>query len=213
MVDYQQRVAYLLSLEGGNISALARSTGVSRRTLRRMLQNADATGRARFDARRYDATLRDRINRNFRNRATPRARRDEAKLRGENRDQVRILPELVDEAQARRSFNTFNRLGIPTSVSAQISVAYKDDDGEIPLEMIETQFTTLYTQGIRQPSVDEAKENLAQVLTEFINADHRFFGNSPTRIIIDPLPDGNPEEGISYQAAFLYRVYQPVGEV
>ena len=175
-----------------------------------MLQDRDATGRERFDARRYDPAIRRRVNRRFRANASDRAKRDEQKKRGENKDQTRILPELMTESEARRLFNTMSRLGIRVSVSAQVSVAYKDDDGEIPLENVETQFATLYTQGIRQPSVDEAKENLAQVLTEFINADHRYFGNSPTRLIIDPIANGDPEEGISYVEAFRYRVYQPL---
>jgi transposase-like protein len=211
MVDYQQRTAYLLSLEGGNISALARSTGVSRRTLRRMLQGRESTG-GRQLARSFDPDVRNRINRNFRRKATPRARRDERKERGIDRDQVRILPELSTYQEAQRIFRTFQRLDLNVSVSGQVSVAYKDDTGEIPLDMVETEFTTLYTQGIRQPSVDEALENLEGVLTQFINADHQFFGNSPTRIIIDPIPNGDPDEGSSYSQAFLYRVYRPVGE-
>ena len=106
------------------------------------------------------------------------------------------------------------RLGIRVSVSAEVSVAYKDDDGENPLDEVETQYTTLFTQGIRQPNPDTAERNLSQVLTQFINADHQFFGNSPIRIILDPLPlaGNNPEEGESYAQAFCYRVYQPLYE-
>ena len=213
MVDYSQRVGYLLALEGGNISALAERTGVSRRTLRRMITGKQSVGgRNQRQVSKFGSDARNRINRRFRRLASDRAKRDEKKARGKDKDQIRILPELVDEATARRLFRSLERLGLNPSVSAQISVAYKDDDGEIPLELVETQFATLYTQGIRQPSVDDAKDNLSQVLTSFINADHRFHGNSPTRLILDPLPNGDPDEGSSYVEAFLYRVYQPLRE-
>lgn len=214
MVDYQARAAYLLAREGGNISAVSRSTGLSRRSLRRMLQGSDRTGGEAL-GRSFDPAVRNRLNRAFRRDATARARRDDQRKRGINKDQTVILPECVSKSEADRLFATMQRLGLRVSVSAEVSVAYKDDDGEIPLDKVETQYTTLFTQGIRQPDPDTARTNLSQVLTEFINADHNFFGNSPIRIILDPLPlaGNDPEEGESYAHAFCYRVYQPlIGE-
>ena len=212
MVDYQARAAYLLSLEGGNISALARSTGVSRRTLRRMLQGSDRTGGQPYTARSFDPAVRRRFNRAFRRDATPRARREDQRKRGEDKDQTVILPEPMTKAEAQRVLRVYQRLGVNVWVSGEVSVAYKDDDGEIPLDLVETQYTTLFTQGMRQPDVETAETNLAQVLTEFINADHVFHGNSPIRVILDPLPLAGyePDEGMSYAQAFRYRVYQPL---
>jgi antitoxin component of RelBE/YafQ-DinJ toxin-antitoxin module len=145
---------------------------------------------------------------------------------GRNKDQTRITPELVDKATADRLYARFTALGINVSVSAEIFVAYKDDDGTLPLQLVETQTTTLYTQGIRQPNPDVARDNLANVLTQFINEDHNTRGNSPIRIIIDPLVGGfssveelessyDDEEielsdGMAYESYFKYRVYRPI---
>ena len=228
MVDYSLRTGYLLALEGGNISALSRSTGVSRRTLRRMLQGREATGEP-AKAMRFDPEIRERLNRSYRRRASNEAKRQEAIPRGPEKDEHRVMPELQTETQARAYEATMLRLGLAVRVSARISVAYKEDDGEIPLDMVEVQFDTVYSHGSAHPSVEAAKQSLIDALTDFINEDHNRFGNSPVRVIIDPLPDGwdSPEamleaygeedpvdfmDGEAYVNSFRYRVWRPMRE-
>ena len=149
-------------------------------------------------------------------------------MRGKNKDQQRVMPELLDEADARRFERAMNRLGLPVRVGARISVAYLNDTGDIPLEALEIEYTTIYSQNASLPSVEEAKANLVEVLTGFINEDHDAFGNSPIRIIVDPLPEGfaNAEnliaeygdgeelpDGLAYAYAFRYRVWRPMNEM
>ena len=234
MVDYSLRVGYLLALEGGNISALARSFGldgegnprVSRRTLRRMLTGRQSVeGENRRRIRSFTPEVRNRVNRAFRDRATNAARRQESVKRGANKDQQRVMPELMDEANARRFERAMRRLGLPVRVGARIAVAYLNDTGDIPLEAVEIEYSTIYSQNAALPTVDEAKDNLIDVLTAFINEDHDAFGNSPIRIIVDPLPEGfanaenlideygggeNLPDGAAYSYAFRYRVWRPM---
>ena len=226
MVDYSLRVGYLLGLEGGNISALSRSLGVSRRTLRRMLTQKESVGGVNQRQRsRFTPEVRNRINRNFRRKATAAARRQEKVPRGENKDQFRVMPELMNEADALRYERTMNRLRIPIKVNARIAVAYLNDTGDIPLEALEVEYTTIYSQGSALPSVLDARENLIEVLTDFINEDFNAFGNSPVRVVIDPLPegfgeaenlieqygnDGNLPDGAAYAYAFRYRIWRPM---
>lgn len=220
----------MLALEGGNISKLAESTGISRRSLRRMLTGKQSVaGVNRSKVPKFDKATRDKLNRDFRKRATPAAKRQESQLRGVNKDQQRVMPELLNEADARRFEASMKRLGILYRIGARVSVAFLNDTGDIPLEALEIEYTTVYSQNAALPSVDAAKENLIDVLTGFINADHDRFGNSPIRIIIDPLPEGfgeaeslidqygggeNLPDGAAYSHAFRYRVWRPMeGEV
>ena len=226
MVDYSLRAGYLLALEGGNISKLAETTGISRRSLRRMLtgkQSVDGVNQKRVKS--IDKKTRDRLNRVFRDKATNAAKRQEKQLRGDNKDQQRVMPELLDEAGARGFEASMKRLGISYRIGARIAVAYLNDTGDIPLAALEIEYTTIYSQNAALPTVDDAKDNLIDVLTGFINADHDRFGNSPIRVIIDPLPEGfgeaetlmdqygggeNLPDGAAYSYAFRYRVWRPM---
>ena len=139
------------------------------------------------------------------------------------------MPELQSEVEAKAYAKTMERLGLPVRVSGRVSVAYKEDDGEIPLDMVEVQFTTVYSQGSAHPSVDNAKDSLIESLTNFINYDHAAVPGSPVRVIIDPLPDGWDSEdammetygeeeppdfmdGEAYVNSFRYRVWRPMRE-
>lgn len=226
MVDYSFRAGYLLALEGGNISKLAESTGVSRRSLRRMLTGKQSVaGTNQKKVPRFDKATRDKLNRSFRKRASEAAKRQEKKARGDNKDQFRVMPELLNEADAKRFERSMQRLGIPYRVGARIAVGYLNDTGDIPLGALEIEYSTVYSQNAALPTVDDAKENLIDVLTGFINADHDRFGNSPIRIIIDPLPEGfgeaenlideygggaNIPDGAAYSYAFRYRIWRPM---
>ena len=131
----------------------------------------------------------------------------------------------MQEAAALRYERTMNRLGIPIKVNARVAVAYLNDTGDIPLEALEIEYSTVYSQGSALPSVLDARENLIEVLTDFINEDFNRFGNSPVRIILDPLPegfgnaenlieeygnDGDLPDGAAYAYAFRYRIWRPM---
>jgi predicted transcriptional regulator len=205
MVEYRQRIGYLLSKFDGNISAVARETGMSRRQIRRILTGKE-TARGR-DQSAYEppAASKAKIDAAFEREATDAAKRQEERY---GRSQARLL----DEEAAKNLQETYRRNNMVFRVSARITVLYKDqlDAGE-DLAQVETQQTTIYSRGAAHADVDAAKESLTEAIDDFINADEKM-GNSPIRIIIDPEAQGPPMEGASYQTHFQYRVWLPVSQ-
>ena len=197
MVDYSLRAGYLLSLAGGNISELSRMTGMSRRNLRRVMsgrQTADP------DSVRYEPTTKAKrqINLQWNRRASALAKRQEAIPRGPKRDQHRVQPKLLNEADAKRLAGAFERMNIPFGVNARIAVVYI-------MEIEQGVFTdreeeTLYSAGSAHPTVDAAKDSLTEVFERWQAGDLE--KGSPEKIILDP-----PEP---YEDAYRYRVWRPM---
>ena len=205
MVEYRQRIGYLLSKFDGNISAVARETGMSRRQIRRVLTGKETARGQDQSAYEPPASSKAKIDAAFEREATDAAKRQEDQY---GRSQARLL----DEEGAKNLQETYRRNNMVFRVSSRITVLYKDqlDAGE-DLTLVETQQSTIYSRGAAHGSVDAAKDSLIEALDDFINADEKF-GNSPTRIIIDPEAEGPPMEGQSYQLHFQYRVWLPLSQ-
>jgi len=205
MVEYRQRIGYLLSKFDGNISAVARETGMSRRQIRRILTGKETARGQDQSAYEPPASSKEKIDAAFEREATDAAKRQEEQY---GRSQARLL----DEEAAKNLQETYRRNNMVFRVSARITVLYKDqlDAGE-DLSQVETQQSTIYSRGAAHGSVDAAKDSLTEAIDDFINADEKF-GNSPIRIIIDPEAEGPPMEGQSYQTHFQYRVWLPLSQ-
>mgnify|MGYP003653386937 CR=1 FL=1 len=205
MVEYRQRIGYLLSKFDGNISAVARETGMSRRQIRRVLTGKETARGQDQSAYEPPASSKAKIDAAFEREATDAAKRQEEQY---GRSQARLL----DEEGAKNLQETYRRNNMVFRVSSRITVLYKDqlDAGE-DLSQVETQQSTIYSRGAAHGSVDAARDSLIEALDDFINADEKF-GNSPTRIIISPEATDAPMEGASYQTHFQYRVWLPLSQ-
>ena len=97
MVEYRQRIGYLLSKFDGNISAVARETGMSRRQIRRVLTGKETARGQDQSAYEPPASSKEKIDAAFEREATDAAKRQEEQY---GRSQARLL----DEEAAKKSF-------------------------------------------------------------------------------------------------------------
>lgn len=186
MVDYQKRAAYLLSQVDGNVSGLSESTGLSRRTLRRVLTERDKKGAQK--PYKPSKMVRDKINRTWYRKATKAAKRAEKKY---GQSQPKLLP--YDEA--KRLENFYIRNGLSYHVSVQT------------IEFLYDRTSSAGTQvGLRKvlygskDTVEEAWDYIENYFNQWVSGE---LEGSPEITIIDPPPP------FDLKNFTYFRVYQP----